>query len=204
MLNRVDRDRPFLWPGIGLILLIGASACSEAVTTPTLDPDQPAQAAVAGGPDAVASVRGGAHYRLKDPPAFVGDFKWIYGFSIEATARADGSADGKIRLNSKLPPGKNNAGLDLNWWAEIAVDCVEVEGDTAWMTGFIVEARTESPAGPGVGGYAMVIVRDGGPGGTDQINVGPPGAFGAEDCTDRPPIFPGAFVDGNVRVAGDT
>ena len=137
---------------------------------------------------------------MKDPPAFVGDFKWIYRFSIDARKLKDGTDEGVVRFRSHLPAGRNNAGASLDWSAVISVDCVEVEGNVGWITGVIVEAQTDSPFGPGVGGVGMLIVQDNGPSGVDVVNVGPAVAFGAADCRDRPALSPGGVVDGNFRV----
>jgi hypothetical protein len=189
-------------------LTVTLTACGDGVPTSPQDPGPAAGAAVAGGPGVVASVKGGAHYDLLNPPDFVGDFKWIYDFSIRATARADGSAEGTVLLQSHIPPGRNDAGVPLDWWAEIAIDCVEVDGDMAWLTGSFVRTRTDSPFGPQVNpdadGSAMLIVRQMGPGQL-EVNVGPSVIFGgADDCHDRPPMIPGNSMNGNITIAGGT
>jgi hypothetical protein len=186
-----------------LTAVLAMGACSpEDPTGPAQDEIQSSR--VAGGPDVVAAVRGGAHFDLLNPPSFVGDFKWIYNFAIHAERSSDGSANGSITMVSHIPPGSNEDGVALDWWFEIEVDCLEVEGDMAWMTGPVVRARTDSPVGPGTGGsgaggLGLVMVRDMGPGNGDWINVGPPSFYGAEDCRDKPPIGD-AETSGNVTI----
>ena len=188
-------------------LTVILTACADGVPTSPPDPGPTASAAIAGGPGVVASVKGGAHFDLLNPPDFVGDFKWIYDFSVRATARADGSAEGTILLQSHIPPGENDAGVPLDWWAELALDCVEVDGDMAWLTGYFVRVRTNSPFGPEVDPDAespgMLIVRQLGPGQV-EVNVGPAFIFGADDCHDRPPMIPGNSMNGNITIAGGT
>ena len=176
-------------------------ACSDPVATSTTVPElQPWLTGAAAPGQLVATVRGGAHFQLKDPPAFVGPFKWVYRFSFNVDGYADGTAAGDVKFNSHVPPGRDDVNFPGDWWGEVAVDCLEVAGNTAWMTGEVVRVRTDSPLGPPLGDVAMFIVRDNGPNAIDEVNVGPVSAFGATDCTDTPPIFPGGFTDGNVSV----
>jgi hypothetical protein len=147
-----------------------------------------------------ARVKGAGHFPLKDPPGFVGDFKWIYRFTMQATQHEDGTDTGTVKFRSFQPPGQNDAGFPGEWTGEVSVNCVEVEGNTAWLTGPVVRARTDSPFGPSVGGIAMFIVRDNGAAAVDEIAVGPASIFGAETCRDRPPLPAGPPTDGNVIV----
>jgi hypothetical protein len=70
------------------------------------------------------------------------------------------------------------------------------------MTGDIVRAGGSSPFGPTVGPGAMLIIRDNGASGADELNVGPAAVFGAVDCRDKPPIGGDLFTDGNFTVSG--
>ena len=195
--ERPERPRAQIVPMLALVAI--ASACvAESPTQPAASPEF---GQVAGGPGVMASVRGGGHYQLAEPPAFVGDFKWVYRFSFNVEKRADGTDAGTVRFLSRTPKGQNNVGFPGDWWAVAEIDCVEVDGNIAWMSGTIVEARTDSPFGPGVGSTPLFIVQDNGATGPDVVNVGPAGAFGVTDCRERPTIFPGAWVDGNVTVA---
>jgi hypothetical protein len=183
--------------------MVAASVgCTDSLPTQASE-ETPQLAKTTAGPRSVASVNGAAHFQLKDPPPFVGDFKWIYRFSVRASISTDGVNSGVVRFSSHQPPGQNDEGFPGAWHAEVAVDCLEIEGNTAWISGPIVNARTDSPFGPQVGvGTALVIVRDHGPTGPDEVNVGPASQFGVNDCRDRPAIFPALFADGNLTVSG--
>lgn len=186
---------------LAVLLLPVSVGCVPSTPTAVDEVERPSFG-VAGGPDVVASIRGGAHYRLNDPPPFAQAFKWIYRFSFQVEKLADGTDHGVVKSRSKIPGGID-APFPGDWWSDVAVDCVEVEGNTAWISGPIVRAESDTPFGPAEGGYALFIVRDNGPSGPDEINVGPAAAFGVTDCRGKPPIFPGAFTDGNVTVASN-
>ena len=147
-----------------------------------------------------ARVRGGAHFRLRDAPPEI-PFKWVYRFSFKVDQFRDGSVQGRVKFSSHIPPGRDPVGFPGDWNAEAAIDCLVVDGNTAWMTGEVVHSRTDSPIGPPVGDIAMFIVQDNDASGPDVVNVGPAAFFGASDCHDRPAIFPeDRIVDGNVKI----
>lgn len=190
-------------PAAVLAIAVLAAGCTETMVAADDEGERQSDVlSIAAEPgDVAATVRGGAHYRLNDPPPFVGPFKWIYGFSFNVSRHLDGSADGTVRFRSRVPSGQNSVGVQLDWSAEVLVNCLEIAGNTAWISGVVVNANSDSPAGPTNGSTALFIVADNGNGaGGDEVNVGPAAAFGATDCRDMPPIFPGAFVDGNIHV----
>lgn len=185
--------------GLALVAGLALAACAPDGTATEVVVEA---GVVGGGPNVIATVKGGGHYQLKDPPGFVGDFKWIYRFTVNARKLADGTDEGTVRFRSHLPPGKNEAGASLDWWAEVAIDCVEIDGNLAWMSGAIVAAGGTSPVGPVVGpGPAMLIIQDNGPSGVDEINVGPAVAFGANDCRDKPAFSLDGGTDGNFTIS---
>lgn len=185
------------------LLALGVLGCRDAGPTAPGDSLSAADVPTALAVEAagiVATIRGGAHYQLKDPPWFVGPFKWVYRFSFNVTKWGDETAAGTVRFLSHTPPGVNTVDFPGDWLGEVSIDCVEVDGNIAWMSGAVVRSRTDSPFGPSEGDVALFIVRDNGPEQADEINVGPVWAFGATDCHDTPPIGAGAFTDGNVII----
>ncbi len=194
--SRIRRGGPLLTL---MALGLTALACSDPVATNVQSNlDAPPLVASAAPKGISATVTGAAHFQLKDPPPV--PFKWVYRFSFNVEKRTDGSVGGTVKFSSRIPPGRDDINFPGDWWAETEIDCLQVVGNTAWMSGEIVRTRTDSPLGPALRDVAMLVVQDNGANAVDVVDVGPAAAFGATDCNDRPAFFPGSFTDGNVTI----
>lgn len=123
-------------------------------------------------------------------------------FSFSARTYADGRVNGQLQLNSR--------GADV--FVHIAIDCLRVNGNTAFMSGRIT--HTSNPAEGEVGELNRVMVVDNGEGHgvIDQVSRIPanPGSVDTRTCLDPPGVFssadPGGLLPlrdvqkGNVQV----
>jgi hypothetical protein len=116
-------------------------------------------------------------------------------FSFSARRYADGKAGGELELNSRSVPVL----------VHIRIDCLRVDGNTAYMSGRIT--HTSNVAEGEIGELNRVVVRDNGEGKgvIDQVSRIP--ANPDDDprtCADpAPDLFPLRDVHrGNVQVSG--
>lgn len=185
-----------------LVVLLGCAG-GDTPTAPTAGSDGPALSQHAGHADPVGpAVRGGGLFEAN----IENRSGWIYNISVNASVGPGGEARGSILLRSRTAPGITTIPVDVDWWAMIEVDCLEVEGNMAWVGGTVIASRTESLFGPPPGGDGVLIIQDNGPGPVDVANIGPAAMFGAVDCRDRPPLLfpaPLATMRGNYSVRGD-
>jgi hypothetical protein len=130
------------------------------------------------------SATGSGHYTAGDE---------IRTFAFSATKRADGSVSGQYQINVHAS--------DL--FFHVAVTCMDVVGNTAWVAGIITKA-----SGPPVveGTVSYFYATDGGEGpdavdivSVARINDRPEAA--EEFCTQHPRVLPPRVVEqGNVQV----
>jgi hypothetical protein len=149
-----------------------------------------AQPAAAGPNPVVESATGSGHMVRPD-----GTFR---SFSFAASKRADGTVTGQMQLNSR----------SFDVFVHIAVDCLRVEGNTAFMSGRIT--HSSDPAQGFVGELNRWAVQDNGEGANaalpDRVSTVPenPGNEDPKTCEDDNSDRPLARVvqRGNVQVRG--
>lgn len=163
-----------------LILAVGAAGCDSPVDPA---PDGPAAVVVPAG--VVASATGSAH-RIR------GGELWVIAFN--AVKRADGTVTGNARVDRK------DAGVSF----DIAVTCMSVVDNAAWIAG-IIENQSGDLAVNGTVSYFYVF--DNGEGANAAADVA--SAVRLNDaagqdlvfCEDRPLLLPASVIDhGNVQV----
>jgi hypothetical protein len=137
----------------------------------------------------VASATGSGHMVRPD-----GTFR---SFSFAATKRADGTVKGQVQLNSR----------SFDVFVHIAVDCLRVEGNTAFMSGRIT--HSSDPAQGFIGELNRWAVQDNGEGPDappDRVSTIPenPGNADPKTCEDDNSDRPLARIvqRGNVQVRG--
>jgi hypothetical protein len=137
----------------------------------------------------VASATGSGHMVRPD-----GTFR---SFSFAAVKRADGRVSGQVQLNSR----------SFDVIVHIAVDCLRVDGNTAYMSGRIT--RVDNPAEGEVGELNRWAVQDNGEGDEappDRVSSIPANPANADpktcadDNSDRP--LSRVVQRGNVQVRG--
>jgi hypothetical protein len=148
-----------------------------------------AQSAPAAPNPVVASATGSGHMVRPD-----GTFR---SFSFAATKRADGTVTGQVQLNSR----------SFDVFVHIRVDCLRVDGNTAYMSGRIT--HTSDPAQGFVGELNRRAVQDNGEGPgapPDLVSSIPenPGNADPKTCEDDNSDRPLSRVvqRGNVQVRG--
>lgn len=169
---------------LAVLTLIG---CDPGVLEPEMDPSLSMQGGGGSAGPAVHRVTGGGAVELS---AFFGTpFKIRSNARVSASLDAEGQASGSFGGSFHRPPGKDptpEAG-NADWRLAVTVDCMEVEGNTAWISGPAtrVDSDLPFPFGPELGRTVVMIVRDGGPH-NDQIVQIAADFLGVEDCHDRP------------------
>ena len=148
-----------------------------------------AQSAPAASNKVEESARGSGHMVRPD-----GTFR---SFSFSASKSTKGTVRGELQLNSR--------GFDV--FVHIKINCLRVDGNTAYMSGIITHTSNTSEGE--IGELNRVIVRDNGEGKgvIDQVSRIPanPGSADQRTCVDEnADLFPLRDVHrGNVRVSGD-
>jgi len=147
------------------------------------------QPAPAASPTVVASATGSGHMVRPD-----GTFR---SFSFAATKRADGTVTGELQLNSR----------SFDVFVHISVDCLRVEGNTAYMSGRIT--HSSDLAQGFIGELNRWVVQDNGEGpdaDSDRVSTIPenPGNADPKTCEDDNSDRPLARIvqRGDVQVRG--
>ena len=149
----------------------------------------PASTAPADSNGVVESATGSGHMVRPD-----GTFR---SFSFAAAKSADGTVTGEVQLNSR----------SFDVFVHISVDCLRVEGNTAYMSGRIT--YSSDPEQGFVGELNRFAVQDNGEGPDieDRVSTIPENPGNADpktcqdDMTDRP--LSRVVQRGNVQVRGD-
>lgn len=111
-------------------------------------------------------------------------------FSFSARQFADGTARGQAQVNSRA----------LDVFAQIEIDCLEVVGSTAHMSGVVT--RSSNPAEAEIGEVRRFVVRDNGERAgdpADQISTIRRNPAG-ETCADSSLVANRDLLHGNVQV----
>lgn len=156
---------------------LAVTACSDTAVQPTEIADAVFQAGGNSGP----SANGAGHFDI------TGDLRT---FSFHANTAKDGSVSGQAQVNNR----------DQSVVTHMAVNCLRVAGNRAFMSGVITKASDPAIEGRG----ALWSVQDNGEGANappDRISlvfVGGPGGLPHNWCQAGPP--PVNVVDGNIQV----
>ena len=110
-------------------------------------------------------------------------------FGFNAKLYADGTAEGNFEFNGHIPGTAHGR-------TKIDLDCLSVQGNEAWMSGFVTQSSDPSL----VGGYVVFRARDNGERRDDPPDrISPLFSAPPQECRSRPPL-PMDPVQGNIQV----
>lgn len=180
---------------LALFTLLG---CDPAVLDPEVDSNLAPQEAKGSMGPAVHRVTGGGGVDLST--IFGTPFKIRSQVGVSAFLDAEGQASGSFGTMFHRPPGSDPTPGSGNsdWRLAVTVDCMEVEGNTAWISGPATRVKSDLPFpdGPELGRTVVMMARDLGPQ-DDRVVVIAAVFLGVDDCHDRPDPDPYFFAAPN-------
>lgn len=183
---------------------LALAACAEPATHDPLAPEQVAPTLTI-----TAAPKAPVLYRINGGGTAHDDFSGgVNNAHVNVVARADGTVEGSFTIQIGIPPGQDELDQGLSGKFDAVADCVEVEGDLAWISGTLTTVRDAYLGGapiPVPGDPQMVVIQDSGPGQFISF-FAPPAFWGVTDCQDKPspaaffPPPPFITLNGNMTI----
>lgn len=128
----------------------------------------------------IESARGGGHWHIGTA---------LRTFAFTAKTRADGTVQGQYQVNNRDVSGSREHG---------EVNCLEVDGNQAWIGGVIT--HSSDPTRVGIRRVFQVVDRGEGSGDPPDLASILIPVFAADACHTRPFLAPQALEGGNLQV----